>query len=175
MSVRAVRRASPKTSTDDIINAVYTSFIASPTVPTPCACTSIKKLSRVLGRVYDAALIGSPMNVTQLAVLRCIARRKGEPLLHVAEELEMDRSSLYRALNPMVRDNWVEITSGMDARSRTAVITRKGHVLLKKAGEKWEKVQTRVVERFGRREWATFVGNVEKLRACAEGDDKRSS
>lgn len=175
-SIGAARRASPKTSTDDIINDVYTSFISvSPTVPTPCACTSIKKLSRVLGRVYDAALVGSPMNVTQLAVLRCIARRKGEPLLHVAEELAMDRSSLYRALNPMVRDNWVEITSGMDARSRTAVITRKGHVLLKKAGEKWEKVQTRVVEGFGRGEWAAFVGNVERLRACAERDDKGRS
>ena len=143
--------------------------MSSTTVSTPCACTSIKKLSRVLGRVYDAALIASPMNVTQLAVLRCIARRKGEPLLHVAEELEMDRSSLYRALNPMVREKWVVITTGMDARSSTALITRKGHVLLKKAGEQWEKVQTRVVESFGRREWAAFVANIEKLRVCAEG------
>jgi len=83
--------------------------------------------------------------------------------------------SLYRALDPMVRDNWVEITSGIDARSRTAVITRNGHVLLKKAGEQWEKVQTRVVERFGRREWAGFVATVEKLRLCAEEDDKGSS
>lgn len=140
----------------------------SATVPVPCACTSIKKLSRVLGRVYDAALAASPMNVTQLAVLRCITRRKGEPLLHVAEELEMDRTSLYRALDPMVREGWVEIIPGIDARSRTAVITRKGHELLKKAGERWEDVQTRVVERFGRREWSAFVAEVEKLLACAE-------
>jgi DNA-binding MarR family transcriptional regulator len=160
---------------DGIINDVYTSFSASPTVPTPCACTAIKKLSRVLGRVYDAALIVSPMNVTQLAVLRCIGRRKGEPLLHVAKELEMDRSSLYWALNPMVREKWVLITSGMDARSRSAVITRKGQVLLKKAGEQWEKVQTRVVEGFGRSEWAAFVANIEKLRVSAEGDGKGSS
>lgn len=109
------------------------------------------------------------MNVTQLAVLRCIARRRREPLLHVAEELEMDRSSLYRALGPMVRDNWVAITSGIDARSCSAVITRKGLTLLKKAGEQWENVQIRVVERFGHREWAAFVANIEKLRECAEG------
>ena len=160
---------------DDIINDVYTSFKISPPVPTPCVCTSIKKLSRVLGRVYDASLAASPMNVTQLAVLRCIARRKGKPLLHVAEELEMDRSSLYRALGPMVRDNWVVITSGIDARSCTAVITRKGQGLLKKAGAQWEKVQTRVVERFGRREWAAFVANIEKMRVCAEVDDTGNS
>jgi len=142
-------------------------------VPKPCACTSIKKLSRVLGRVYDAALAGSPMNVTQLAVLRCITRRQGEPLMHVADELEMDRSSLYRALDPMVREQWVEIAPGIDDRSRTAVITRRGHQLLKKAGEQWEKVQSRVVGRFGRGEWAAFVANVERLRACAEADDEK--
>ena len=90
--------------------------------------------------------------------------------MHVAEELEMDRSSLYRALDAMLRDDWVKITSGRDARSRTAVITPKGYRILKKAGEQWEKVQTRVVERFGRREWAAFVANLEKLRVCAEAE-----
>src|SRR5215470_2876986 len=141
--------------------------MTSATLPTPCACTSIKKLSRVLGRVYDAALAGSPINVTQLAVLRCIARRKGEPLLHVADELEMDRSSLYRALAPMQRDGWVRVSPGIDARSRSAVITRKGCGLLKQAGEQWEKIQTGVVEGFGRRQWTDFVANLEKLRLCA--------
>ena len=134
----------------------------------PCACTTVKKASRALGRVYDAALVTSPMNVTQLAVLRCIARRKGEPLMHVAEELEMDRTSLYRALDPMVRDRWVEIVPGIDARSRTALITRKGNRLLSEAGQRWEEVQTRVVERFGRGEWAAFIASLEKLRQSAE-------
>ena len=143
-------------------------------VPLPCACTSVKKLSRVLGRVYDAALAGSPMNVTQLAVLRCISRRKGEPLMHVAEELEMDRSSLYRALRPMVRDGWVEIGTGLDARSLTAVISSKGNRLLSKAGHRWEEVQTKVVERFGRGEWAAFVASLEKLRNCAEAATRES-
>jgi DNA-binding MarR family transcriptional regulator len=138
------------------------------TVPRPCACTSIKKLSRVLGRMYDAALAVSPINVTQLAVLRCIDRRKGEPLTHVSKELEMDRTSLYRALNPMVRDGWVKVAGGIDARSRTATITRKGHRLLVEAGERWEQVQTRVVERFGRSEWASFVAELERLRHCAD-------
>src|SRR5215472_11349607 len=150
----------------DIIIMMYTHHTGN--APLPCACTSVKKLSRVLGRVYDAALAGSPMNVTQLAVLRCISRRKGEPLMHVAEELEMDRSSLYRALHPMVRDGWVEIGTGFDARSLTAVISSKGRRLLSRAGHRWEEVQTKVVESFGRGEWAVFVASLEKLRNCAE-------
>jgi DNA-binding MarR family transcriptional regulator len=138
------------------------------TVPRPCACTSVKKLSRVLGRIYDAALAVSPMNVTQLAVLRCIDRRRGEPLTHVSKELEMDRTSLYRALNPMIREGWVKVAGGIDARSRTAIITRKGHRLLAEARKHWEQVQTRVVDRFGRSEWMSFVSELERLRQCAE-------
>ena len=59
-----------------------------------CVCTTVKKLSRLLGRAYDEALEGSEINITQLAVMRCIIRRAGEPLCRVAEELEMDRTSL---------------------------------------------------------------------------------
>lgn len=150
---------------------MYTSFRVK-IVPRPCACTSIKKLSRVLGRVYDAALATSPMNVTQLAILRCIDRSKGRSLAHVAEELEMDRSSLYRALDPMVRDGWVKTAAGTDARSLTAVITYKGYRLLQKAGEQWEEVQTRVVERFGRHKWAAFVVELDRFRACAKTSEE---
>jgi len=146
--------------------------MAKKTSPRPCACTSIKKLSRVLGRVYDAALATSAINVTQLAILRCIDRRKGQPLTHVAQELEMDRSSLYRALDPMVRDEWLKIVAGTDARSLTAVITRKGYRLLKSAGEQWEQVQTRVVERFGRRKWAAFVAEIDRFRECANASEQ---
>jgi len=120
-----------------------------------------------LGRVYDAELAESAINVTQLAILRCIDRRKGDPLTRVAEELEMDRSSLYRALNSLVRNKWVKIAHGRDARSRTAVISRKGYRVLAQAGEKWEAVQTRVVERFGRHKWAAFVSEVDRFRECA--------
>ena len=157
-----------------IVNDVYTSLAPRKTVPRPCACTSIKKLSRVLGRVYDAGLAASPINVTQLAILRCIDRNRSQPLTQVAEELEMDRSSLYRALDPMVRDEWVRITEGRDARSLTAVITRKGQRLLKSAGEQWEQVQTRVVERFGRRKWAAFVAEIDRFRECANVSEQEN-
>ena len=130
------------------------------TVPTPCACTSIKKLSRVLGRVYDAGLAGSPMNVTQLAVLRCLARRKGEALLHVADELEMDRSSLYRALDPMVRERWVVIAPGIDERSKTAVITRQGHQTSQESG----RAVGRSAKPSGGTFWAPRVGGL--CREC---------
>ena len=133
----------------------------------PCACTTVKKLSRVLGRFYDAEISAAGMNVTQLAVLRVIARRSGEPLIRIAEELEMDRTSLYRAIAPMIRDGWLSSTEGTDARFRTAHITNTGRKILKDANRRWKKVQAHVTSCFGRKKYAALVSELNRLADCA--------
>jgi DNA-binding MarR family transcriptional regulator len=132
-----------------------------------CACTTVKKLSRVLGRVYDSALAPAAINVTQFAVMRCVQRRNGEPLAHIANELEMDRTSLYRAINPMVRDGWMEVADGADARSRSAVVTRKGERILAKAAVRWERTQGDLIGAFGKAEWSALVAELHRLSECA--------
>jgi DNA-binding MarR family transcriptional regulator len=135
---------------------------------TPCACTTIKKLSRVLGRTYDEALLGTEINITQLAVMRCISRREGEPLARVAHELEMDRTSLYRAINPMIRDGWIVLAEGTDARSRSAKITKKGSQVLIKAGKGWDGIQERLIHKFGSRSYNALMTELNRLADCAE-------
>jgi DNA-binding MarR family transcriptional regulator len=139
----------------------------STTVPRPCACTTVRRVSRVLARAYDAALERSGLNVTQLAVLRAIQRHPGEPLMRVAEDLCMDRTSLYRAVVPMRRDGWLTISAGADMRSRAAELTNRGLRLLDAADPAWGRMQTAIIERFGRGQWAALVGELERLAACA--------
>ena len=142
-------------------------YTSNPIGTTPCACTTIKKLSRVLGRTYDNALSGAGINITQLAVLRCISRRGGEPLVRVAEELEMERTSLYRAINPMVRDGWLVLANRADARSRTAKITRKGGQILAKSSTGWEEVQNHLIMKFGRNAYSSLIQELHRLADCA--------
>lgn len=133
----------------------------------PCVCSTVKKLSRVLGRAYDAELASSGLNITQLAVLRVIARRSGEPLVRIAEELEMDRTSLYRAIMPMIREGWLVSVDGADARSKTGAITTKGRSILAKANQSWGKVQRRVIGNFGKADYASLIGELDRLAECA--------
>ena len=128
----------------------------------------MKKLSRILGRVYDDGLADSGINITQLAVLRCINRRPGDPLVRIAEELELDRTSLYRAINPMIRDGWIAVVDGPDSRSRTAKVTRKGHDLLANAGDDWDKVQNAIVKNFGKANYQNLIDQLYRLAECAE-------
>jgi DNA-binding MarR family transcriptional regulator len=134
----------------------------------PCACTTTKKLSRVLGRIYDDALAGSSINITQLAVIRCISRREGEPLARVAHELEMDRTSLYRAIAPMIRDGWIVVTSGTDARSRAAKVSKKGKQIMMKAARGWDDLQGRLIRSFGASQYAALMTELNRLAECAE-------
>ncbi len=138
------------------------------TTSTPCACTTVKKVSRALGRRYDAALAGSNLSVTQFAVLRRIQRLAGEPLSHVARELEMDRTTLYRAVSPMARDGWLTLTEGMNARSRSAALTPKGERLLSRASQRCDGLNARVISAFGRGKWEALLGELTRLAACAE-------
>jgi DNA-binding MarR family transcriptional regulator len=131
-----------------------------------CACTTVKKISRVLGRAYDSALASAEINVTQYAVLRCIARHSGEPLARVAEELEMDRTSLYRAIAPMAREGWIKIAAGADGRSRSAKVTGKGGKILDDAGGEWEKVQEQLLGAFGKSEWRALASELHRLGEC---------
>jgi DNA-binding MarR family transcriptional regulator len=150
------------TRRDASIIDVYTSKKDS-----PCACTTVKKLSRILGRAYDAALAPSGINVTQFAVMRSISRHDGEPLARVADELEMDRTSLYRAIAPMERDGWIKLVAGADGRSRAAIATANGTKVIAKAAGNWEQVQSNVIDRFGKAEWGALVSELRRLGECA--------
>lgn len=128
----------------------------------------VKKLSRRLGRHYDAHVKPSGLNITQFAVLRVIARRAGEPLAHMAEELEMDRTSLYRAIQPMVRDGWIDSLEGEEANSRTARLSRKGKRLLQNAEGAWGKVQDTLVQRYGESAYDELLRSLHRLADCLE-------
>lgn len=144
---------------------MYTSL---PAHVAPCACTTVKKLSRILGRVYDAKVSPAGINITQLAVLRVLARRRGEPLIRIAEELEMDRTSLYRAITPMIRDGWLVSEGESHARSRSAQLTRKGRDILSKANKYWDDVQEQVIGRFGKKHYALLLAQLNRLADCAQ-------
>ena len=137
-------------------------------VPGPCVCTSVRRAARVLARTYDASLVPCGMNVTQLAVMRAVRRHPGESLSRVAEDLEMDRTSLYRAIASLQRKKWVSLRDEGDGRSRSALITEKGHAALAKVDPDWATVQTAIVDRFGRASWKEFAGELQRLIECAD-------
>jgi DNA-binding MarR family transcriptional regulator len=136
-------------------------------LPETCACTMLRKASRVIGRVYDEALASHGMSIGQFAILRHVAR--GEPLAlsRLAEQLEMDRSSLYRALTPLEKRGWVLVTAGA-GRSKNAALTEAGRTAMHAAEPDWAAVQLRVEGEAGAALWKVLKAGIETFTQGVE-------
>jgi DNA-binding MarR family transcriptional regulator len=126
----------------------------------------------VLARTYDAALAGSGLNITQLAVMRAVRRHPLEPLMRAAEDLAMDRSSLYRALAALAKQRWIRLHDGPDGRTRTASVTAQGEAVLERAEPGWASTQSALVERFGVAQWQALTAELNRLAQCARELDR---
>lgn len=112
---------------------------------TDCFSTSVRRIDRILARLYDDALRPSGLVTTQYALLSTLSRApENLPLTQLARAMAMDRSTLSRNLTPLVRDAFVQLTVGDDRRARQATITPEGRRKLAEARPLWHAAQQHV-------------------------------
>lgn len=132
---------------------------------TDCLCLASRRLSRLLTQIYDRALVGTGLKITQFSVLTALGRAEGRDvtLNAIAEALDLEASSLTRALDPLIREGLVTLAPGSDKRQRVGSLTRKGRTVLAEATARWRAVQLEAAEKIGAPETA-LLG--EQLRAA---------
>ena len=136
----------------------------------PCASTSLRKASRAVGRLYDAALEPSGLSANQLSILRTIERMDGPLLPLLSERMVMDRTSLYRALAPLERDGWVVIEPA-GGRAKRVQLTAEGRTVSENAAAAWDRVQGMFVGAVGLERWESFAATLRELTRTARSLD----
>jgi len=130
---------------------------------TACACTTLRKASRAVTRLYDERLAPHGMTTTQFSILRNLARADGMlPLSRLAERLVMDRTSLYRTLIPVTRAAWVAIEAG-PGRAKLARLTEAGRAAMLGAESDWQEAQAHLLGEVDRDEWQALIGTLGRL------------
>lgn len=124
-----------------------------------CACTALRKASRAVTRRYDEALSPYGLTTVQFAILRTLSRLGETPLSPLAEEMVMDRTSLYRTLKPMAAAGWVAVGDGA-GRAKLAALTPQGAALLEKAVPDWRRTQAEFEARMGPGTWAALQAGI---------------
>ena len=112
----------------------------------------MRKASRRLAQLYDAALAPSGLKSTQLSILGEIARRNKTPptMQELAAELVMDRSTLGHNLRPLESDGFVELRQDEgDRRRRYVQLTRDGERKHAEARTYWAVAQEHFLSVFG--------------------------
>lgn len=112
---------------------------------TPCACATLRRITRVVTATHDAALAPSGLRVTQFSILRTLARLGPLPVTRLATEVALDRSTMGRNLNSLERRGLVRIEVGeTDQRERLAHRTAAGTTAIETALPYWREVQQQV-------------------------------
>jgi DNA-binding MarR family transcriptional regulator len=136
-------------------------------VLSPCACMALRKAARAVSRFYDEALAPAGLTVTQFALLRNVATLGDPPLSRLAEALVMDRTSLYRTLQPMVRAGWLAIEAGQ-GRTKRAALQPAGRARLAAAEAHWDAAQGDFIQRFGSEAWRDVEGGLKRAIEVVE-------
>ena len=133
------------------------------TIRTPCACARVRRASRALTDLYDAALAPAGLKLTQFSALRTLQRMGRVNISALAEEMALDRSTLGRNLLVLERRGLVRLGDGEDLRAWSIELTPKAERLLEKALPGWEAAQERVRRKLGAQGVATLYDLLEKL------------
>jgi DNA-binding MarR family transcriptional regulator len=127
---------------------------AARTIANECLGMRVRKASRVLTRVLDAALRPLGVQASQLPVLVAVAMfgEEGVPIGPLARALGMDRTTLTRNVRPLEKAGLLRVArSPDDARARIVLLTRAGERLIEEAYPLWERVQADMREALGKK------------------------
>ena len=117
-----------------------------------CNCSSLRSATRALTLAYDEVLRPSGLRMTQFSILSRAAALGELPLSDLAELMAMDRTTLARNLQPLERDDLLQIRVGTDRRERLISITTTGRKTLSRAMPLWESVHKRFEAKVGKSE-----------------------
>ncbi|RMG20874.1 MAG: MarR family transcriptional regulator [Methanobacteriota archaeon] len=143
--------------------------VNSLTLVNSCMCTNLRKVSRLITRVYDNRLKPSGININQLALLLTIdglrEEEKGAPSLsEIGESMAMDNSTLSRNLRVLENQDLVQLIPDPDKRTRKSVkITAKGELALQKAFPFWMEVQNEIQEKLGEKNFKEMIDLLHQL------------
>jgi DNA-binding MarR family transcriptional regulator len=147
-------------------------------VAAECTASGLREAARAVSRVYEAGYAPLGLTSTQFSIMVAVNLYGRAPLSRLAERLVLDRTSLYRALKPLVRRKMLAIQAGRDRRERVAVLTPAGMQLLAEALPIWHATHEQFARAVGPAAWQVLrtrsSAAVEAAQALLPDDSPQS-
>lgn len=121
-----------------------------------CIFTAVRKANRVLFRHYQDALSETGISIVQLSILRALERHGALTLSRLADDLSMERTSLYRTIEPLIESGAVQVERTPTGNSKIAKLTAEGHKAIRRVMPFWAKAQERVLNELASDELLDF-------------------
>jgi DNA-binding MarR family transcriptional regulator len=115
-----------------------------------CLCHNLRKTSRQLTQYYDEALRPAGLRITQFTLMAAVEEMREVAFIPLADFLGLDRTTLARNVEILVRDGLVYVEVGVhDRRLQVVRLTELGTSRLQAARPLWEGAQRTALHRIG--------------------------
>jgi DNA-binding MarR family transcriptional regulator len=110
-------------------------------IASECLAIRVRRLGRVITRIYDTALSPYGISIAQVNLLAAIAVAGGARPTDLTQVLDVEKSTLSRDLKRMEHLGWVRSAPMARTRGRSLTLTPAGERMLVEIGPAWEKAQ----------------------------------
>jgi len=133
----------------------------------PCACQNLRRVTRVVTRIYDQELRKAGLEITQFSLLTALAATGEANQKRLSAGFAMDSTTLTRTLKLLRNQGWLRVRPGKDRRERLFSLTRAGMRKLAAAQPYWERAERRLRQGLGHAGWKSMKRTVSRLTAAA--------
>jgi DNA-binding MarR family transcriptional regulator len=130
-----------------------------------CIGFNVRRTDRVLTQFYDEMLTPSGLSAPQFGLLATIAQAAPVSINHLAETMNMDRTTLTRNLDLLVKQGLVQNGENEDRRVRLVLLTGEGQQALERAWPLWEQAQAHVECALGRERFDALLNELATVRS----------
>lgn len=133
-----------------------------------CVCFQLRRTSRAVTQLYDAALKPSGLRSTQFALLVAVAKKRSITISDLGDLLVIDQTTLSRSLRNLQRMGHIDLVSGADRRERLVRLSPKGRRVLYKSLPYWGKVQAEVVSVLTQPDWSEIQKSLDGIKKVSQ-------
>ena len=133
----------------------------------PCACQNLRRVTRVVTRIYDQELRKAGLEITQFGLLTALAATGEANQKRLSAGFSMDSTTLTRTLGLLLKQGWVRVRRGNDRRERLFRLTQAGKRKMAEAQGYWERAEQRLRTELGDAGWKSMRQTVSRITEAA--------
>ena len=131
--------------------------------PLPCACQNLRRLTRIVTRIYDQELRKADIEITQYGLLTALATIGQANQKQLSAGFAIDSTTLTRTMAVIEKQGWVKVVRGEDRRERLFSVTTAGKRKLAQAAPYWEAAERRLLKALGEADWKAMNETVGRV------------
>jgi DNA-binding MarR family transcriptional regulator len=137
--------------------------LARDIIELPCACGNLRRVARIVTRIYDQELKRVGLEISQHDLLVALDKAGEVNQKWLSTVFAMDSTTLTRTLGRLRKHGWVRSQPGSDKRERLFSLTMAGKRKLAEAQPHWERAQQTLRKALSDQGWKAMRETVSMM------------